>query len=83
MKKNFIIAILFAFVMVFTGCSKNRTEYPVPVDDSCSRFQIVYVQHANFAGNFGLISIILDKETGNKYLFFKNGYGGGLTKLEE
>lgn len=77
MKKNFIIAILFAFVMAFTGCSGNGTEYTV--DDSCARFQITYAQNVNL----GVISIIYDKETGNKYLFYKNGYGGGLTKLEE
>lgn len=77
MKKKFIIAILFALVIVFTGCRKNGKEYPI--DNSSARFQITYSQNANL----GVISIIYDKETGNKYLFYKNGYSGGLTKLEE
>ena len=73
------ILYVFAFAMLFVGCETRKEEYPV-VNDEC-RFQITYSQGL-YGGN-GNVNIIIDKTTGTKYLFYKSGYGAGLTKLEE
>jgi len=39
------------------------------------RFELIYWK--------GQYNIVLDKQTEKKYLFVTNGYGGGLTLLEE
>lgn len=76
MKKNFIVAILFA--LVFTSCNIEPTKYEYEVDNTNNnRFQIIYLQ------NGPQIQIMLDKETGVKYLLIENAYGAAITKLEE
>lgn len=62
-----------------TGCTNEPYKADVVQDNN--RFQTVYIQ--NFDGCRGDIHIIVDKETNVKYLYIKNGYGSGLTKLEE
>ena len=69
--------ILIAIVMVallLCGCGKMKTE------ETQERFIIEYRQEFD---QFGGLRIIRDTETGKAYLFAQNGYGGGLTILEE
>jgi len=42
------------------------------------RFEIVYEQRAGLGR---AINVLLDKETGVNYIFYQNGYAGGLTAL--
>ena len=74
MKHLFYILILFVLV----GCASEP--YTSEVKNDGKRFQIIYTP-GGMDGGFA--DIIIDKETGVKYLFVKEGYGGGLTKLEE
>lgn len=43
------------------------------------RFERVYQQSGGFTG--AAIEIYMDKQTGVNYVYFQNGYGGGLTPL--
>ena len=43
------------------------------------RFEKVYQQSGGFTG--AAIEIYVDKQTGVNYVYFQNGYGGGLTPL--
>ena len=43
------------------------------------RFEIVFDESSSF-GTAGM-KILRDKETGVQYLFFQNGYAGGMTVL--
>ena len=74
------ILFLIAFVLVFTGCELKRSE-TIPVDTNGMRFQVTYSQ--NLEGVGMSIHIFIDKNTGTKYLFYRDCYGCGLIKLEE
>ncbi len=80
MKKNFVIAILFALVTMLGGCEQTVETYPVENNDV--RFQITYSQNTDNCRENGIF-VIHDKETGVNYLFVKKSQTGGLTKLEE
>ena len=43
------------------------------------RFEKVYSQSGGFTG--AAVEIYIDKQTGVNYVYFQNGYGGGLTSL--
>lgn len=43
-----------------------------------TRFEVIERKGTEFSY---VTSVIVDKETGVNYLFFKDGYGGGLTVL--
>ena len=78
MKKLFSFVLLaVCLCLLLCGCKKMKAESTDPIDDG--RFDLEYSQTNNFGGK---ILIIRDSETGTKYLFVQNGYGGGLTKLE-
>ena len=84
-KRFYIALLIFAIVMMsiglFISCTTNKPQHNTDVVQNNNRFQTVYFQHFDFGG--GSIYIIVDKETNVKYMYFKNGYGAGLTKLEE
>ena len=71
------ILVIFAIAMLFLGCNVKYAERPL--DSNNERFQLESSQWLKG----GYVYIIVDKETGVKYMFYKNGYGAGLTKLEE
>ena len=75
------ILFTIAIAMTFIGCElpPESQEYEVN-ETKNTRFQTVYEQRGSDE-----IKIILDKETGVKYLYIGGGYeyGAGLTKLEE
>ena len=79
--KNFLISCIIAIVviLIMAGCTNDPHKTDVIQDNN--RFQTVYSQ--NFDYSPGWFYIIVDKETNVKYLYIKNGYGSGLTKLEE
>ena len=79
--KNFLISCIIAIVviLIMAGCTNDPHKTDVAQDNN--RFQTVYSQ--NFDYSPGWFYIIVDKETNVKYLYIKNGYGSGLTKLEE
>ncbi len=79
--KIFLISCIIAIVviLIMVGCSNESYKADVVQDNN--RFQTVYRQ--NYDANSGCIYIIVDKETNVKYMLVRNGYGAGLTKLEE
>ena len=80
--KKIIAVVIIILMLLFCGCEKQDSELEVSsvLETSSERFVVEYNE------NHGLgewIAIIRDTETGCAYLFIKDGYGGGLTKLEE
>lgn len=72
-----ILIVLVIATLLLCGCSEKETE---ETEETQQRF--VFEYHQSY-GAFGSISIIRDTETGNAYLFAREGYAGGLTILEE
>lgn len=74
-EKLIAMALLVAILLVCTGCT--ATETPEPMDPtettSTDRFTVDYMNDG--------AQIITDTETGVQYLFYKFGYGAGLTPL--
>ncbi|MEI8175978.1 MAG: DUF6440 family protein [Candidatus Omnitrophota bacterium] len=60
------------------GAVAVRSAYAAD-DTAGERFQSVYEQR----GRLDYVQILLDKETGVKYLFCKYGNGAAMMKLEE
>ena len=77
MKKFFY---LLALVFIFTSCNDPKPHSREVIDDEF-RFQVVYSQYLGYSSGYALI--IIDKETGVKYLLVKKGEAAGLVKLEE
>lgn len=69
---SLVALLLLAIILVFTctGCTGQAV-----AADNAPRFSYEKVG----AG----YRIITDNETGNQYLYYFAGYGGGLTKLED
>lgn len=80
MNKFFIFTYFVIFGLFFTSCVKT-SEYPENYDSS--RFQVIYFQSGYPQDLTARSIILLDKNTGKKYLFHKSGYGAGLVKLDE
>ena len=74
MRKYLVILVLLC--LLCSGCKKMKAENTEPLDEG--RFALEYNQR----GDTGHILILRDSETGQKYLFVRDGYAGGLTKLE-
>lgn len=80
-KHNPLVALLALLLLalivtwICTGCSKETDAEPEVVSN---RFTIEV--HKMNAIDFA--TVITDTDTGVSYLFYKSGYGGGLTKLE-
>ena len=73
-----ILILLGVLNACSTGaCSTRPIEHEIVNTDD--RFQIDYFQILDG----GCVQIVIDKETGIKYLFIKKGSASGLTKLEE
>ena len=79
--KKIIAVVIIILMLLFCGCEKQDSELEVfsVLETSSDRFVVEYNENYGLGG----IAIIRDTETGCAYLFVKNGYGGGLTKLEE
>ena len=75
-----ILIILVIATLLLCGCGKKETEDTEDTEETQQRFVVEYQQIFSMWGN---CCIIRDTETGKAYLFVKNGYGGGLTILEE
>ena len=73
MYKLFLYAIIAPICLIIQGCTRH-TEIK-PVEDG-RRFQIIYRQD-----NIG--RIILDTETGQKYLVYISGYDVEIIKLDK
>lgn len=74
--KKVIAVLLIAMFLLLCGCGEKD-------EDEYERFATEYAQGNNGAVLTGYIMVIRDTETGVAYLFYKNGYGGGLTQLVE
>ncbi len=75
MKYMWVIAAIFIAILFVFG----RKCWPDAPANPANRFEITYYQ----AMDANEIQILLDKETGVKYLLWKYGRGGGAVKLEE
>lgn len=70
-----LIVLLSCLLFLLCGC---KTKQKATTEDA--RFEMEYVQ--GLSNGWTQAGIIKDTETGQKYLFVKSGYAGGLTKLE-
>ena len=61
------------------GCNNNEDINTKNSERFSERFIVTY----GYVGFSEALSIIEDKKTGIKYLFYKSGHGGGLCKLYE
>lgn len=80
--KKIITVVIIILMLLFCGCEKQDSELEVfsVLETSSDRFVVEYNENHALVE---WIAIIRDTETGCAYLFVKDGYGGGLTKLEE
>lgn len=76
-----ILATLVMIVLVILLLNSRVGGKPVPTQtaDVSARFARARVWET--VGSFG--ELITDTKTGVQYLFVKNGYSGGLVKLED
>ena len=72
--KKIISVLLIVMFLFLCGCGEK---------DENERFVTEYEQGNNGKLLTGYVVVIRDTETGVAYLFYKNGYGGGLTQLVE
>lgn len=71
--KKLLTVIAMAFLLA--GCNVTpNTQYNI----GAQRFEIEYIQD----GFAYYIAILVDNETGQKYLLVKSGSGAGLTKMD-
>jgi len=74
--KRYIAALMAAVMLLAMCCSCGDDVKENPeVGAETERFVVEYSQST--------FRIILDTATGERYLYAQNGYGGGLTHLEE
>lgn len=74
--KRYIAALMAAVMLLAMCCACGDDEKENPeVGGGSERFVTEYWQ--------GSLKVILDAETGERYLLYSNGYGSGLTHLEE
>jgi len=73
MYKQILMALLVCVAL--TGCSGKYNSHD---ENQNNRFYKVYEQGTDFTTYY---AVIIDKETGHKYLMIDAGYGAGLTKL--
>lgn len=67
-------------ILTFFIAGKVWSQYMTQPEKK-DRFELVFVQQ--LGSQLGIVQVILDKETGVKYLYYKYGFGASLTKLEE
>lgn len=74
--KRYIAALMAAVMLlaICCACGGDGKENP-EVGGGSERFVTEYKQ--------GSLKVILDTETGERYLLYSNGYGSGLTHLED
>lgn len=74
--KRYIAALMTAVMLltVCCACGGDGKENP-EVGGGSERFVTEYEQ--------GSLRVILDTETGERYLLYRAGYGGGLIHLED
>lgn len=78
MKKRYMILIILVLSVsgiLNSGFAKTNGQV-VDVD----RFEVIYKQNDGLARSK---TIYRDRQTGVEYLFVKNGYAGGLVRLEK
>ena len=75
-----VILLVGIIAAMMTGCTPTETEYET-ADEAPLDFTI---ERSNADVGFGAgVYIITDTKTGDRYMFVKAGYGGGLTKMED
>ena len=85
-KKNPYLSLIAIVVMValvavlFSGCAVETEDSPTAEQsvEKPKRFTAEYYSVDNFGG----ATVITDTETGEQYLFYRQGSMSGLTKLE-
>lgn len=79
MKKLIALILVIAMVLTCAGCKVASEELTTPTTTEPD----FTIEKANADTGIGAsIFVITDTETGDRYMFVKAGYGGGLTKME-
>jgi hypothetical protein len=81
MRKLIAMILLVAMVLTCVGCTVASEEITETTTKTEPDFTVERA-NADTAMSAG-IYIITDTKTGDRYMFVKAGYGGGLTKMEE
>ena len=71
-----LILLIILVCLLLCGCKHMKAKEIDHLDDG--RFELEY----NQSGSFRHILILKDSDTGTLYMFVRDGYAGGLTKLE-
>lgn len=80
---RYLLIVLIVIVLAGVTLKKVWPQYDTDMNSSASssdKFEVVYTQQV---GQLGNLQVILDKETKVKYLYYKFGFGAGLTQLVE
>ena len=72
MKKLLAIILTMAMVLCAAGCSGTEEE-------TCQAEKQPFSRTTYDMQGTTYVSVIVDKETGVNYVFYKSGYGGGLS----
>lgn len=70
MKRFILLFLTIILVLCISGCNETIAE----ATQSSQPFP-----HTTYDTRIGFVSVIVDHETGVNYIFFKGGYGGGLS----
>ena len=72
MKKLLAIILTMAMVLCVAGCSGTEEE-------TCQAEKQPFSRTTYDMQSTTYVSVIVDQETGVNYVFYKSGYGGGLS----
>lgn len=78
--KNKYIVIVILLMLILSSCVTS--DDPIVVEDARVKKESRFLYYHDEDNGLSRYSVrIVDRETGVNYLFFKSGYGGGLTLL--
>lgn len=77
---RYLLIVLIVIVLAGVMLKKVWPQYDqnTASPSTSNQFEVVYNQQI---GQLGTLQVILDKDTGNKYLYYKYGFGAGMTQL--
>ena len=81
MKKLLAIILTMAMALCAAGCSTTEEETCQAEKQPFSRtiYDMTGTEYVSVIVDHEYVSVIVDHETGVNYVFYKSGYGGGLS----